>query len=866
MVIYEFAAFEKPRTKSKETDTFWGNIFKDVYIVFTHSRVRYLLSTSLLCFGAFFAAKMELSSTYVCPMTGSGAYLIPVSQVTGVLFNLVIILGIERLLNNSTGVERKLGMLSSIPIHSAAILSSLSIGSLLYSSICMGGMPSLTFASMQSTFKDGTFLTVALLCAGYLLSQISLLALTIVFVFTWLYTPVTQAAWTNLAPFPPSKEAEAVGFLLLFVGFTTFMHIASISEASNTSYNFVRRISIWIYVLSTISFLVTEGIYLSKNSLVESHPINSLVYNARTDGDRWRVQASSSISLKTAVAEYRRRHRGRAPPSNFDKWYEFAIQRGCPVIDSYDQIDRDLLPFWAIEPAQIRSRSPLQLPSNDIYAIRIRDGQAVVSHHQNTIHSKWSVELTAMIQEFAQLLPDMYIAFDMRDTPRVAVPWKRIDRMKQLASSMEFTLDSADRHHFTLNPEPNSLWPSLEADYSTIELSTRFVGQTPSVFRKLEAPSCPPSSPSGGSRAWHSQGVCASCARPHSSGQFVQNWALAGDLCHQPDMANLHGFLMSPDTAFDPGLLPGQLITVFSRSKIPGYNDILFPSPWDYVDLEQPRPNEKIFSEMANILFWRGPADDSESTSHTWRGMTAQRLAHLVNNITSNSLIPMLLPAQKKNKFIYENVPASDLSGLLNLDIGLTRTESCRIMRCFSEISDFGGDMDMLPKDDILLKEGTLCKTKGCLEQERELGIKSDIFFKEHFDYRYLFDTDVRGASKRFVAFLRSNAVPFRASIFHTWYDDRLTPWLYYVPIDGRLHAVHSTLAYFVGLKGKINGRAVDMPGKFEDAAFIADQGRKWAEKALRREDAEVYLFRLLLEYGRVVDDWRNEIGFRLEA
>jgi hypothetical protein len=86
------------------------------------------------------------------------------------------------------------------------------------------------------------------------------------------------------------------------------------------------------------------------------------------------------------------------------------------------------------------------------------------------------------------------------------------------------------------------------------------------------------------------------------------------------------------------------------------------------------------------------------------------------------------------------------------------------------------------------------------------------------------------------------------------------------VPIDGRLQAVHSTLAYFTGLKGKINGRDVDMPQKFGDASFIAEQGRKWAEKALRREDAEAYLFRLLLEYGRVVDDRRNEIGFQLEA
>jgi hypothetical protein len=245
--------------------------------------------------------------------------------------------------------------------------------------------------------------------------------------------------------------------------------------------------------------------------------------------------------------------------------------------------------------------------------------------------------------------------------------------------------------------------------------------------------------------------------------------------------------------------------------------------------------------------------------------MTQQRLARLANNLTSDSHISMLLPAKAKDKFLYENVPASNLAGLLSLDIGLTRTEPCTIMRCIHDSPEGDRDVNELSNNDIGYTEATSCKSKGCLEQERELGTKPDILFKEHFNYRYLFDTDLRGASKRFIAFLRSNAVPFRASIFRTWYDDRLTPWLHYVPVDGRLHAVHSTLAYFTGLKGKINEREVELRGKFEDAAFIADQGRKWAEKALRKEDAEAYMFRLLLEYGRLVDDRRSEIGFQIE-
>ena len=42
----------------------------------------------------------------------------------------------------------------------------------------------------------------------------------------------------------------------------------------------------------------------------------------------------------------------------------------------------------------------------------------------------------------------------------------------------------------------------------------------------------------------------------------------------------------------------------------------------------------------------------------------------------------------------------------------------------------------------------------------------------------------------------------------------------------------------------------------------IAEVGRVWAEKVLRKEDMEIYMFRLLLEWGRLTDDRRDEIGY----
>ncbi len=825
----------------EEIDKMWSGVFLDRYLTFIPFRARLLLPTFLLCFGIFLTSIGQLPSTYICSSEGNSAYSLVVAQVAGVVLDSIILLGTWRLFSDGNGGRRKLGTLSTMLLYSTALLSLLSVPYLLYSSVGLSWTPNLALISIWPIVKDGTALAIALICFAYFVSEIRPLVLATVFIFAWRFTALIQGTRTIFSPFPPqSKGAEVVAPLLLFLGFTIFMHISSSTESSSTSRNFARLVPVWFYVLLTISFLVTEVIYLLKPGVAGFHPINVLMYNARVDGDRWLIHASSSISLETAVAEYHSRYRGRDPPPNFDKWYEFAKERGCLIMDNYDQIDTDLLPFWAIPPATIRQRSPLQLPSNDVFAIRIRDGHVEVSPFSST-DEKWRPDDTVkIIEQFAQWLPDMYIAINLRDVPRVAVPWKQIVDLKQRASTVGGTLKEGKDHVFTSKAEPNSNWPSVENDYATSDTHKEFLRQIqrssgiplfPSVFQRREAPTCPPGSLTGRNRAWQLQGFCASCAYPHSLGQFLGNWTLAGDLCHQPDMASLDGFLLSPGMTPEVGFSPNELVPMFSRSKASGYNDILFPGPWDYINVQDPIPNEKLFSELSNTLLWRGEPQ-YESGPRAWRGNTPQRLAHLVNNVDSTKLIPMLLPANEPDKFVYENVRASELSGLLDLDVAIIECKTC--------------------------------KTKDYFDQEREIGAKPPMEERDMLQYRYLFIPGGPGESSRLINHLRSNSVPFRSSIFRYWYDDRLTPWLHYVPIDGRLQGVHSTLAYFAGLKGKINGRDIDMSQKISEANFIADQGRKWAEKVLRREDAEAYLFRLLLEYGRVVDDRRHEIGFQL--
>jgi hypothetical protein len=53
------------------------------------------------------------------------------------------------------------------------------------------------------------------------------------------------------------------------------------------------------------------------------------------------------------------------------------------------------------------------------------------------------------------------------------------------------------------------------------------------------------------------------------------------------------------------------------------------------------------------------------------------------------------------------------------------------------------------------------------------------------------------------------------------------------------------------------------MEAHTKQGKWIADQGRKWTDVALRKEDMEIYLFRLLLEWGRLTDDQRDVLGYK---
>lgn len=581
-----------------------------------------------------------------------------------------------------------------------------------------------------------------------------------------------------------------------------------------------------------------------RRDLISFHPIDMLVYEAKLQHDQYRADATRSHSIEEAVAQYRLRY-SRNPPPGFDIWYQYATNRSSLIIDNYDQIHNDLLPLWSLTPKDLRVSvwEMTSHPWNEISGITVRQGLATVQENVLPTH-RWMLEGVAILMNsFAQYLPDMDLAFNLNDEARVAVPYEDIKRYRERGKGSGVSNGAA-----TWSDRRSEGWlPISEQEFPDTVFHDMSFRNT---FAAYGSVSCPPSSAARSHPHISSQShICITCIAPHSLGQFISNWSLAADVCHQPDLAHLHGFYLSP-AAFKASYI---LRPVFSQSKAHGYNDILYPSAWNYMDKAVYSPTEPSsragqedyipghpdpdFRSKHNILFWRGATSEGVSSGdHSWRGMARQRFVHVTNNLTSSAhdAATILLPdpAPHSGKMKYQVVPGTKIKDLgLLTDIGIVNG----IARC--------GGYD-------------------CTDQEAEFGLVPPTDFQDHWQYRYLFDLDGAGFSGRFLPFLQSKSLPFKTALFRQWYDDRLTAWRHFVPQDIRLHGVWSTLAYFAGVNGKVNGQQFYMGAHLKEGEMIAEEGRKWAGQVLRKEDMEIYFFRLLLEWGRLTDDNRDNLGF----
>ena len=669
------------------------------------------------------------------------------------------------------------------------------------------------------------------------------LTTSVIVAFVCTYSRDFDSARANRGPFPPTSTSLVLFSICLYVlGTFWYARIETPSEEyhstrSSKQRSAPTRLPGWMSFIIIILFILRLVLSLSRTTQLDNHPVDEIINDANTLHQNWLKKAQSAESLADALSQYRIRYH-RSPPPMFDIWFQWAKSKKSYIMNDFNQIHDDLAPFWGMDPQEIRQQTwdLIVNPANDVGGINIRGGRASIASNIPSEHKRKVDGVVSMINNFAQHLPDMDIAINLLESPRVAVPYSTLKSMRDAGlrnaddRSNKDSAFSGDRggQWQTLPDEPVENPPIFE-DHASDE-----------VFGEWGSTSCPTLSSSRLQRNWDLAHLCTSCAAPHSdrSGAFLSNWTLAQDPCHQPDLAYLHGLYVSPSSF----RVHHNLLPVFSHSKVHGFQDVLYPGSEEYSasgDAVYAPTDEQFdppFSEKESTLFFRGAASEGITTgNNAWRSFLRQRFLHLLSpGAHTGTTSPILLPAQNSEAFKFANIPDSVLRTLLPTDAKFTEIANCVEPDCTFERAQF--------------------------ESASEGPTSPAIPFKDFWKYKYLLDLDGVGHNTRFSAFLRSHSLVFKAGILREWWSSRVTAWKHFVPLDVRGHNLFPTLAYFRGFPATKETREL-VP--HEDAAQrIAEEGKRWAERVMRKDDMEVYMFRLLIEWGRVTDDRRDDLAF----
>ncbi|KAF4997081.1 hypothetical protein FGRMN_4112 [Fusarium graminum] len=810
----------------EDPDDPWRSCFDDLIDWFSGPRVVLTMAAcgiAVFSTGTYYATSQVTRSTYYCFELIESRRMTLAFQCMGLVLDAIIVVLLWRLLAWSRTAKLRLRTLGTVLTLSSLSMGLVWAGSRLFrgSSVLHAGFG---FLYGFDIIVDSVAFAALMISATFWVCEASPLIPTSIITFLVGTVKACQHIFAYGDYLHPARLPEIMPLYLVASGMVIFTYTHEIPSVI-----FIRRYFLFALLVG-LTVGTTVFIVKSEPQTFQRHPVNDFIYRANIRHNRWMAEASMSGSLSVAHKIYKDRHDGRDPPPAFKDWYDLA--KDTAIIDRFDQIDQDLAPFRAIPPRELRERASLLAGMTGVHTIGIKNGNAsrlpeIAGHDAEMLD-----DLVTTMNKFAKFLPDMLFPVNLETTPRILPSWETANGQKRgdLAPLVNLISkrsiegedagdDSKAKPLETPMPHPLPALPKYPQTERQLTIS-------PANYRQMQVEACPPGSNTRINPHWNIGEFCASCVRRHSKAQLMVNWERSLQYCFQPDLKYLHGMsLSSPHTEPIRELMP-----LFGPSKSEPFQDILIP-------LSQPDDDKKDlswnFDRRYDSLFWRGQTGHETISDQALRGNHKFRLLHMLGNRNPKDEVTMILPtADDPPKYHHEKVPIAEANLVMPMSVGM---------------NDYTG-----------------CLGRNCEPLRQTYPIVDEARDQEPLEFRYilLLDQD-NGPSPDLLRVLRSQSVPFISTIFRTWYSDRLAPWLHFVPIDTRYQGLHSTLTYFTGTQKKahLNGRDTDMEAQTKDGAWIAQQGAKWAKAVLNKKDREVYLFRLLLEWGRLIDDNRDEIG-----
>ncbi|KAL9060031.1 MAG: hypothetical protein Q9162_000881 [Coniocarpon cinnabarinum] len=570
---------------------------------------------------------------------------------------------------------------------------------------------------------------------------------------------------------------------------------------------------------------------------LESHPIDTLIDGAEAQFGE--LLSRETHSVGDAARAYRRR-RGRHPPPWFDEWVRFAEDHDAVVIeDLFDQIYHDINPLWAVPAHELRTAA-----SKWPYNVKVRNGTV------SQTNSNWNFVnvYTKMLKKLTGRLPDVDIPINEMDEPRLLVEWEKIDFY--MSTIQNAARDKDPRETPTVRGYSSLTGykpPSFEYPWAYIGPYWNFVRTgcpAKSYARKTSIDADftePPMFPD----KWPNETYMG----------FIANFSIARDPCMHPHLRNMHGTFVEPISQSTSN----RLFPMFSGAKLPTNNDVLLPATMYWTESDSPSDDSELipWASKHDKVVWRGSASGGRNRVENWTRFHRHRFLSMLNGTQvemtefaqqwveeTDQEIPKVrqLPApdappgapETFNYTVPRNFPLPDqrLYPLRAVQLGVLADW----VRSFSN-SAF-----------VWLNCFPATRTFSCSYTGDYYRRMREMKLERHFHYKYLPDIDGNGMSPRFRQFLKSNSLPIKSTIYKEWHDDRLVPWKHFVPMDNTYMDFYSIMEYLLGHDRR--------------AQRIAEDGKRWADRVLRKEDMLVYVYRLVLEYARVCDPLRHHMGW----
>lgn len=327
--------------------------------------------------------------------------------------------------------------------------------------------------------------------------------------------------------------------------------------------------------------------------------------------------------------------------------------------------------------------------------------------------------------------------------------------------------------------------------------------------------------------------IRSSFALEHMRDGYVANYTLSTDVCHQADLQGLEGIFVRPlSTSATRVLFP-----MFGGSKLAVNNEILLPAPmyWNEEERFMGASGADIaWAQKLNASIWRGVATGGRNTEQNWRAFQRHRFVAM-NNATQ--------------------LARAEAGDEAPLNFGLPPERYRLASRRDGRLGEWVGSWADVAFTDLMCGYKGLFGT-GCNYTNPYYAVAPGMPMAEQFTRKYLPDIDGNSFSGRYLGFLRSTSLPVKATLWREWHDSRLVAWKHFVPMDSRFGDWYGIMEYFLG------DEARGVKGHDQAAETIAMDGKIWADKVLRKEDMQIYVLRLLLEYARLCDERRETMGW----